>query len=288
MENITLLLAFKLFLYYGSWLSFPLLYWFIKKRWFIMVILSLLFIYARFIEPNLIFLNHYKIETGFKAKYALISDMHLGIYNNETLLERVVDKINQTDIEALLIAGDLTYEPQLSNMKTLFAPLKRVNVPVYIVFGNHDCEKPGPKIRDRLEKILTDWGLFVLNNKATTLNGVTLLGLGSHWANDDNITLLNHYAAKEHLVVLTHNPDTTLDYMPHHTPDITLTGHTHGGQVRIPYLYPKVIPVKGDIAWDQGLYNFGEEKVFVSSGLGQIGLPLRFLIPPTIDILEFY
>jgi len=61
---------------------------------------------------------------------------------------------------------------------------------------------------------------------------------------------------------------------------LTLAGHTHGGQIRIPYLYKKVIPVRGDVLWDQGLYSFKNEKVFVTSGIGEIGLPMRFLIPP--------
>ena len=288
MENMTTILYIKFFIYYGSWLVFPLLYWFIKKRWVIMILLSLLFIYARFIEPQLLFVNHYKIKTGFKAKYALIADIHLGIYNDESILERTVDKINNEAVDAVLIAGDFTYEPQFDNMKKLFRSLKNVKVPIYAVLGNHDCQRPGPDIRDKLEKILTSYGIQIITNKAIELNNVTILGLGSLWARDDEISLLDNYRQEDNLVVLTHNPDTTLDYKSNHYPDLTLAGHTHGGQVRIPYLYKKIIPVRGDVLWDQGLYTFKNEKVFVTSGIGEIGLPLRFLIPPTIDILELY
>jgi len=253
-----------------------------------MILLSLLFIYARFVEPKLLFVNHYKIHTGFKAKYALIADMHLGIYNDATIMKRTVEKINAENVDAVLIAGDFTYEPQFYGMKILFSALSKVNVPVYAVLGNHDCQKPGPNIRDELENVLTSLGVHIITNKAVELNGVTLLGLGSLWARDDKIDLLDNYTKEDNLVVLTHNPDTTLDYMPNHTPDLTLSGHTHGGQIRIPYLYKKVIPVRGDILWDQGLYILKDEKVFVTSGIGEIGLPMRFLIPPVIDILELY
>ncbi len=89
--------------------------------------------------------------------------------------------------------------------------------------------------------------------------------------------------------MLTHNPDTALSYAPNHYPDLTLAGHTHGGQVRIPYLYKRMIPVLGvDILWDQGLYRYKNGQVFVTSGIGEVGLPLRFLIPPVIDVLELY
>ncbi len=288
MEVLTVKLGIKFFIYYGSWLVFPLLYWFIKKRWIILILLSFLFIYVRFVEPKLLFVNHYKIETGFKAKYALIADVHLGIYNDASILERTVDKINQLDVEAVMIAGDFTYEPQFDDMKHLFVSLVKLKVPVYAVLGNHDCERPGPAIRNELEKVLTQLGVHVITNKAIKLNDITILGLGSHWAKDDQVSLLDQYNKDDKVVVLTHNPDTTLDYMPNHHPDLTLAGHTHGGQVRIPYLYKKVIPVSGDVLWDQGLYELKEGKVFVTSGIGEIGLPLRFLIPPVIDVLELY
>ncbi len=288
MEILTPILALKLCIYYGSWLVFPLLYWFIKKRWILLLILSLLFIYARFIEPKILLVNHTQINTGFKARYALISDIHLGIYNDASILERTLAKVKEAKVDALLIAGDFTYEPQFDDMRKLFASFAKMKIPMYAVLGNHDCQRPGPSIRKELEEILTEFGVHLISNKAVKLNGITLLGLGSHWARDDDVSLLDYYSKEDNLIVLTHNPDTTLDYMPYHYPDLTLAGHTHGGQVRIPYLYPKMIPVRGDILWDQGLYHIEDEKVFVSSGIGEIGLPLRFLIPPSIDILELY
>lgn len=288
MEEITPILYIKFFIYYGSWLVFPLLYWFIKKRWIVLIILSLLFIYARFIEPKLLFVNHYKVEVGFKAKYALIADIHLGIYNNASILERTVENINNEDVDAVLIAGDFTYEPQFDDMKNLFASLVKLKVPVYAVLGNHDCERPGPAIRDDLEKVLTQLGVHVITNKAIKLNDITIVGLGSRWAREDEVSLLDNYDKDDKLVVLTHNPDTALDFEPNHYPDLTLAGHTHGGQIRIPYLYKKVIPVRGNVLWDQGVYTYKNGKVFVTSGIGEIGLPIRFLIPPVIDVLELY
>ncbi len=275
----------KLFIYYGSWLVFPLLIWFYRRGYILLILLSLLFIYARFIEPKILLVHNYKIETGFSAKYALIADMHLGIYNDASIMERIVKKVSQLDVDALLIAGDFTYEADPNELENLFASLSQLNIPIYAVLGNHDCERPGPKIRDRLESVLTDLGVEVIGNRAVKLKGVTLLGLGSHWARDDRVELLDGYTQEENLIVLTHNPDTVLSFKPHHYPDLILAGHTHGGQVRIPYLYQKVIPVQGDVLWDKGVMTYKNYQVFITSGIGSIGLPLRFLIPPTIDLL---
>ena len=282
------MIELKLFIYYGSWLVFPFLLWSLIYRRYIFLTLSLLFIYARFIEPNLLLVHHHKIAVGFSAKYALISDIHLGIYKNESILERVVQKVNEQDIDALLIAGDFTYEPNPKALKKLFASLSQVKVPIYAVLGNHDCQRPGPDIRDALEEVLSDLGVEIISNRAVELNGVTILGLGSRWARDDRVELLDNYSKDDKLVVLTHNPDTALKFRANHYPDLTLAGHTHGGQVRIPYLYLKVIPVVGDVAWDKDLTVYRDTQVFISSGIGSIGLPLRFLIPPVIDVLELH
>ncbi len=278
----------KLFIYYASWLVFPLLFWFSAKRYRVLIVLSLFFIYARFIEPKILLVHNYKIETGFSAKYALIADLHLGIYNDASILKRAVEKIEKSDVEALLIAGDLIYEPNPDTLKELFTPLQELTIPIYAVLGNHDCVGRGASVRKKLEKVLTDLGVIIISNKAIELNSITILGLGSRWAREDKIALLDKYSKEDKLIVLTHNPDTTLDFKPNHYADLTLAGHTHGGQIRIPYLYQKVIPVQGEVAWDRGLYKYKNGQVFITTGLGSIGLPLRFLIPPTIDILTLY
>ena len=273
---------------YGSYLVFPLLYIASKKRYYLLIFLFIIFIYARFVEPKFVWVNHYKIETGFKAKYALIADIHLGLYNDETILKKVVEKVNAQDVDALLIAGDFTYEPVIPQFKTLFAPLKDVKVPIYAVMGNHDMQRPGDKIDRELIAVLEELGVNVIDNRAMKLNGVTILGLGSRWADDDEVSLLREYTKEDNLVVLAHNPDTTLDYHRDHNADLTLAGHTHGGQVRLPWIYQSMIPVNGEVAWNQGLYNYKNHDVFVTSGVGMIGLPFRFLIPPVVDVLELY
>ncbi len=297
MEKLTEIILLKFFIYYGSWLVFPFLYFLIKKKLFIksksliifLSFMSCLFIYARFVEPKILLVNNYKINTGFKVKFALISDIHLGIYNNSSILERTVEKINKLNVDAVLIAGDFTYEPQFTSFDELFKSLKNIKYPVYAVLGNHDVSEPGPNIEKELITYLESIGVNIITNKAVNIKGITLLGLGSHWHLNDKTDLLKKYKQTDNVVVLTHNPDTALYYPENYYPDITLAGHTHGGQIRIPYIYKKIIPVIGsEVLWNQGLYNYRKGKVFVTSGIGEIGLPLRFLIPPTIDIIELY
>lgn len=284
MEKIFLLAVF-----YGSFLVFPIIglvvWFFYKKRswvYLLVLFLAFVFIWARFIEPQLILIKKTQIKVGFDTKIALVADIHLGVYKDENFLERVVNKINQQEIEMVLIAGDFTFEPNKTDLKKLFAPLKRLKFPVFAVLGNHDVGFPGPPIRHELVKVLKYNDVMVLENQMVQLNKIKLIGLGSHFAREDNVNMLYDYTESENIVVLAHNPDTTSRYYKNNV-DLTLVGHTHGGQIRIPWLYKKVIPTKGE--FDKGFSQEKRTKLFISSGLGEVGLPMRLLNPPTIEIL---
>jgi uncharacterized protein len=87
-------------------------------------------------------------------------------------------------------------------------------------------------------------------------------------AKRDNVLLLERFLPENNVVVLTHNPDTVRNYS-NLVADITLAGHTHCGQVRIPRLYKYALPTLG--AWNErfdcGLYMLRESKLFISAGL---------------------
>jgi hypothetical protein len=288
---------------YSSYLSFPflvlVLFLIFKKKkeqnkskislsmLILLLFGSLLFIYSRFIERNLIIKNTTKIKTGFSLKLAVISDIHLGVYKDNYFLKRVVDKINNIEnLDAVLIPGDFTYYPE-NNLKELFKPLKDLKYPIYATFGNHDVGHPGPPIKKELQKVLMSYNVIFLNNTSATIKdkNIKILGLGDNWDLNDDIKKINKFTNGDNLIVITHNPDTFAKYK-NSIPDLTISGHTHGGQIRIPFLYKRMIPCKND--FDKGLYKQKNGKLFVTSGLGEVGLPMRLFNPPVIDILELY
>lgn len=250
----------------------------------LLLILSFSFIWARFVERNLIVVEEEVVEVGFEGRVALIGDLHLGPYKSESFLARVVERINGLDVDMVLIAGDLTYEPDAEDLSGLFAPLKNLKFPVYAVLGNHDVGFPGPPIRDELVEVLEMNGVVVLENEVVDLGGFTLLGLGSHFAGEDEVGLLNNFSFEDNVVVLAHNPDSTT-YFPNQNADLTLVGHTHAGQVRLPWVYKSVIPTQGD--FDDGFTREINTKLFITSGLGETGLPMRLFNFPVVSVLEF-
>lgn len=284
MENL------KNIIFYGSFLVFPLLlllfYKRIKLSWvsFIFLCVSLLlFVYARFIEPQVIITRETEIFVWFDAKVILTSDLHLGRYKWEQFLERVVKKINSLDADAVFIAGDLTYEPDIPELESLFESLQNINKPVYWVLGNHDVERPGPKLRTELVKALDKKNIHFLNNDIVDMWNYTLVWLGSHWSNEDDVDILDDFSQDDNILVLMHNPD-TLSKIDHKKSDLYLAGHTHAWQIRIPWLYKKVIPT----VWNYDVWLTQEImwSLYISSWLGEIWLPMRFLNPPVIDLLH--
>ena len=278
-------------IYWGSFLVFPFLAAVILFRkklpralGILLVVGSIFFIWARFVERQLIIVREYTIDAGFSARVVLVADTHLGIYKKASFLERAVDVINKEKPDYVLIAGDFTYEPDEGALASLFDSLSDSTASVYAVLGNHDVERPGPPVRDELKDVLESEGVTFLNNQHIQLKNFTLVGLGDNWSHEDDITLLEQFKEEDHVVVLTHNPDTTLAYSSA-VADVTLTGHTHCGQVRIPWLYKKVIPTEG--SFDKGFTQENYTKLYITCGLGEVGLPLRLFNPPAIDVINF-
>jgi len=101
------------------------------------------------------------------------------------------------------------------------------------------------------------------------------------------VRLLKNFHVVNNVIVLTHNPDTVLNYNNYNA-DITLVGHTHCGQIRLPLIHdrlrPYIYPVEGD--FDCGYKRTKYTQLFITPGLGEVIVPLRRRNPPTISVIE--
>jgi uncharacterized protein len=295
-EAITASWFVKLFIYWGSWLVWPLLgwaLWRLRRQWhrqtrgwraqhMLGLLLLLVFIEARFVEPQLLVVRTTPVEVGFNARIAVIADYHVGIYKGAGFLDRVVDQLNAMELDAVLIAGDHLYEPDRP-VEALLAPLRRLRHKTLSVPGNHDEQKPGPPVQAALRAALLKHGVVPVEYTHAVLSKFTVVGLGDRFANKDHLAPLLAAPRGKPIIVLVHNPDSVMALQPGDAV-LTVSGHTHGGQIRIPGLYWRVIPCRHP--FDRGLHSFTPVPAFVTSGLGEIGLPMRFLNPPVIDVLE--
>jgi len=156
---------------------------------------------------------------------------------------------------------------------------------VYAVMGNHDWWLDGPAIQAAFAAA----GLTVLEDQTHTLSdhGVPfhLLGIGDF--NETRHDWRGPLAALppgEPVLAFTHNPDVFAELS--HAITLTFAGHTHGGQVRLPWLGVRYVPSHYGNRYARGLVRENGRSLFVSSGIGTSKLPIRFGVPPEISVVE--
>lgn len=258
--------------------------------------------YGRFIEPHRLVVKSHKIDLTEQGttrstpnlRIALFSDTHFGIFPNAPPMQKIVNRINALEnIDAVLIAGDLTYYPTDDQIAQQISELSNLERPVFAVLGNHDVGLPGPDLGTPVIRALDRAGVTLVENRAFPLEGkknVFMAGTSDLWQRRQNFNFSNNLPDDATTILLTHNPDTALTVPDEFNYDLMLAGHTHGGQIRLPIIYKQMIPTEWP--FDIGLHSYpseaGEKAVFVTPGTGMVGLPFRFMMPPRIDVLSIY
>ena len=289
-------------IYWGLWALWPLLAWLAwasvralraqrTARAVAAIAASLACLalaWARFIEPQRLLVRETALGRDCGVQVALISDIHLGKYTRASDLQRLIDRLNTLPIDAVLVAGDWTFGPP-RDLARAFAPLKQIKHPVYGVLGNHDEQMPGPPLTDDLREALAASNVQLIDDRYVPLGRCTLAGVGDLYAGSAD-THLRHMqidppaAPTARRVLLTHNPDVATRMSPD-TAALVLAGHTHGGQVHLPFLTTLALQRNNRSGFEQGLYVLPHARLFITPGIGMDLLPLRFFVPPTIDVL---
>lgn len=287
--------------FYLSYLLFPLIlfsiyagsigYYSTHESIFIFL-LSALLIYARFIEPHTVKINsvQYKLSThqpfSRPIRVALIADLHIGLFSgHERQLKIIVKKVNELKPDLVVVAGDWTYEPE-NKLAEELAVLRQIQAPIYSVNGNHDEQYPGPPIQALLKHALEVNNVMDIEGKMVEFEDFRLIGVGDLWAGKTDMRYMPDLPQDKPWLILSHNPD-TVDMVPQlPTRPLMLSGHTHGGQVELPWLTNYMMKKVSILGHKCGLYKHDHADVFVSVGTGMVGVPFRFRVPPTIDLIE--
>ena len=233
-------------------------------------------------------------------RIAQIADIHYREYTESSFLRQVVDHVNALKPDLVVLVGDfVTFGPlrwpsreahkrfARRHMPECASILSGIQCPLrYATLGNHDMMVGGRYIYGDL----VNQGLPVLRNSAVPLERdgrrLWLVGLGSACARDaapERAIPASALREKEAMIVLAHEPD-ILPEVARYNADLMLSGHTHGGQVRIPFLPPAYLPEYGK-RYVEGWFRLGPTQLYVNRGIGAIGLPFRLNCPPEITLL---
>jgi len=263
-----------------------------------LALLALLALWALVIEPRRLVVHRETLALPrwppalHGLRVAALADLHAGGWHmSAARLDQIVARTNAEHPDLVLLLGDFVSSATLGGRveaETIGRSLAALHAPlgVFAVLGNHDWWFDGERVRRTLESA----GIPVLDDRAIALaRGGTrffVAGIADYLTRDaDPLRPLRRSAvpADAPLLFITHNPDVFPAVPPQAA--LTLAGHTHGGQLRLPLFGAPVVPSRFGQRYAAGHVVEGGRHLFVTTGLGTSILPLRLGVPPEIALL---
>jgi predicted MPP superfamily phosphohydrolase len=255
----------------------------------------MLITYSIVIEPNFIITTTYvnvsiknlpESFNGFRIVH--ITDLHFGSLGLPIKYDYVLEKVRTLRPDLIAITGDLVSNEESTREALDFINKLSKISDVYIVFGNWD---PWNAFNlGEFEAAINKSRIHVLLNENIAIyrNGsfIYIAGVDDPYSGRDDLeSALRNIKEGSVVVLLAHSPqiiDKCIGKV-----DLVLSGHTHGGQVVIPFLGPLFVPLPSKYSrFTYGYFDLNGTKMFVSRGIGTSILPVRFACPPEIAVIE--
>jgi predicted MPP superfamily phosphohydrolase len=247
-------------------------------------------------QVTLRFSNLPEAFDGFRI--VQISDLHASFWVGKPYLSGVIDQVNTLPKDLVVITGDIItgsvndfwkrWLPSAGGDYIAMAVetlSKLTSGPKLAVLGNHD-QWDGKETEGRLVNELLNIDIDVLRNRSQTLtrgtDRIALAGTDDLWFTYDIDRALKDVPPEMFTIVLCHSPDVREDIDARQKVELALCGHTHGGQVAIPYLSHHFIPINNSARYLAGLVEEPYGYTYVNRGIGTLVFPFRIGAPPEI------
>jgi len=251
--------------------------------------------YGSFIEPRFLIRREAEIILSSvrtrELKAALVSDVHFGWYKGEAWGRRIVSEIHAAKPDVIFLDGDFVSGGSSDPDAILSLEGLKARYGVFAVTGNHDYDNGS---KQAVVRALEANGFTVLENEQAVLDvdgkEFVVAGVSDIWNDASPVVALDGLSPEQTVILLSHNPDIILEDSVSLPPivDLVLSGHTHGGQIRLPWIgsVPK-IPDRLGRAFDRGFFPANQEHpaLFITSGAGETGPRARFFCPPEWELL---
>jgi predicted MPP superfamily phosphohydrolase len=235
-------------------------------------------------------LNVHDVKTELTITIGQISDTHFTERFDASPFEQQQDKLNEQNLDVLFFTGDMFQtdvipETLEEDVTTFFQSFEADHK--YAVLGNHDYSSD--EKRSIVIRILEAAGFTILINQDVTLDihdqQVHLIGLDDlRFGNTNYTTILETTNEYDNNIVLAHQPD-TFHLVQEYDVLMMFAGHSHGGQVRLPWI-GAVVNVEGAKDYNKRYYNEENTQLFISFGLGESLLPIRMFNPRSFEVYK--
>lgn len=249
---------------------------------------------AFLIEPGLLWVTRREIRCCGLApgldglRIGLLADFHFRPGKDDELIEKAVSRINDEKLDLVALAGDYVTR-DAAHLPPLLRILEKATAGhgVFAVMGNHDGWHPGRAFTRRaFEKagisfLINQHSLLHLRGESLAFAGTDFVWLGK----PDPAATLKGIAADTPVLALVHEPDFFDVMTVHRNIALQISGHTHGGQCRVPLIGYAPRTVTHGRKYIQGAFSKGDSNLFVTSGIGTVGPRVRFACPPELAVL---
>lgn len=260
----------------------------VKMKMKVVLIIAFLIIFIfiyNYIQISKVYVNKpiiYSKKLSTDLKITHISDYH---GNNRINSKKLLDKIKSFNPHIIVLTGDMIdsstedIEPTLK----LINDLVNINKNIYFVSGNHELQNIH---KDEFLLRLEEMGVIILDNGKNIVSineeAINICGISFYASKDDYIKAIEGINSDNYTILLSHSPNRPMTYMSG-IEDLILSGHTHGGQVRLPGIGAIVAPGQEFFPrYDKGIFELDNTILYIDSGLGNSLAPIRSFNPVQI------
>ncbi|MGL4606372.1 MAG: metallophosphoesterase [Eubacteriaceae bacterium] len=260
---------------------------------FILLGILALYIYPRYIEPSLLTVTKFEqksVSVSEPIKVVFFGDTHFGELYSVDNINKIVRKINKEKPDIVIFTGDLiggsgSFE---DDPAVISEGLDKIEAKFgkFAVYGNHEYAVEAKYGVDYL-KVMEEAGFEVLVNDWIDIPDVNvrLMGLDDFIKSFPDKELSAMAKPGAYNILMTHEPD-IVDEMDLEKIQLVVAGHTHGGQISIPFVTEQILPLGGE-KYVKGNYFLQEDvELIVTRGIGMTQLPFRFMNVPEIISIE--
>ena len=244
-----------------------------------------------FITSEEIDISHHSIRLknlpdsfeGFKIVH--LTDIHHSKFVSFNEVFRMVELANRQNADAVFLTGDyITWSKKfiapvaeaLRNLKARFG--------VFAILGNHDIRVDAHGITQALEKAQ----IKVLRNSSERIDlkgdSLWIAGVDEYsYGQSDIAKAIREVPLSQPRILLAHNPEIVSEAAGHQV-DFVLAGHTHGGQIKIPFMRSLNVVTQPSQEFLEGFVRSGKTQMYISRGLGKVVIPVRIFCPPEIPV----
>ena len=219
-----------------------------------------------------------------------ISDVHVGPRVDDDYVLATFRRVRDLAPDIVVMTGDfMSYREDVFRQLTAVYPqFPHGRLGTFAILGNHDYG-PGwshPELAARVVETVQSLGITVLRNQIHEVEGLQIGGLDDLWAKQFKPEqVLGRIDSSHAAIVLSHNPDTVDLPVWNGYEGWILSGHTHGGQCKPPFLPPPLLPVRNKRYTAGAFALTGNRRLYISRGVGHL-LHVRFNVRPEVTIFE--